>query len=91
MAKSQEQVCPVCGAPLKETQVTHDETWGDKLYRFEKVPALICTEYGEVLFSAEVNEILEEIITSQEEPDHYQEVKIPVFNFTKHLPEKTAA
>jgi YgiT-type zinc finger domain-containing protein len=83
--------CPICGGSLEETAITHDETWGNKVYRFEQVPALVCTKCGEVLFTAEVNELLEALITRNEEPDRYEEVRIPVFTFSQHFPEKTTA
>lgn len=76
--------CPICGGPLEETTVTHDETWGDQTYRFVGVPAFKCTECGEVLFSAEVNGILENVIQQRDEPDHYEEVRVPVFSFDQH-------
>ena len=90
MAEPRAQICPICGGFLKENEVTHDETWGDKLYRFELVPALVCSKCGETFFSAEVNEVLEEIVNRDEKPDRYQEVRIPVFTFTRYLREKTA-
>ncbi len=83
--------CPTCSGALEETTITHYEACRNKIYRVEQVPALVCTKCGEILLTAEVDELLEALITRDEEPDRYEEVKIPVFTFSQHFPEKTTA
>jgi len=83
MTTRQPTTCPVCGGALKQTTITHDETWGDEVYRFEYVSAFVCTACGEAIFDFEVNEALEKMITHPQDPDRYEEVRISVFVFPK--------
>jgi YgiT-type zinc finger domain-containing protein len=41
---------------------THTQPWGERLYRFEDVPALACVQCGRVWLSAETTQAMDEII-----------------------------
>jgi YgiT-type zinc finger domain-containing protein len=45
--------------------VTHTQTWGTEIYRFEDVPALVCVQCGHVWLAAEVSQSIDAIIQDQ--------------------------
>src|SRR5580698_4002771 len=61
---NQPTICPQCGGSFEAKTVTHQQTWGDELYEFENVPALVCAQCGEVWLSAEVAQLIESAIKS---------------------------
>ena len=69
--------CTKCGGSLQRQTITHRQSWGDQLYEFENVPALVCQQCGEVWLEAEVGQLIERIIQEQPEPKRYHQ--IPVF------------
>lgn len=75
----QPQKCAECGGTLKKKTITHTQPWGEELYRFEDVPALVCAQCGHVWLSAEVSQMIDKIVQKQEKPKKYQ--KVPVFSF----------
>jgi YgiT-type zinc finger domain-containing protein len=70
--------CAQCGGTLEYRIVTHQQPWGDELYEFENVPALVCRQCGEVWLTAEVSQRIDAIIQSQPQPKRYHQV--PVFS-----------
>ena len=71
-------ICAQCGGSLERKTITHQQPWGDELYEFENVPALICRQCGEVWLSAEVTQMMDAIIKQQPQPKKYHQV--PVFD-----------
>jgi|SRR3989338_503526 len=71
--------CAECGGTLASKIITYTQPWGKELYRFEKVPALVCAQCGHIWFSAEVSQRIDQIIKKQFKPKKYQ--KVPVFSF----------
>jgi YgiT-type zinc finger domain-containing protein len=51
-------VCSRCGGTLEHKIITHQQHWGDELYEFENVPALVCCQCGEVWLEAEVAQLI---------------------------------
>jgi len=80
---NQPSSCPQCGGRFEAKTITHQQTWGDELYEFENVPALVCTQCGEVWLAAEVAQLIESVIKNHPQPKRYHQV--PVFS----LPEFT--
>ena len=66
---------------LKKTTITYTHPWGDELYRFENVPALVCTQSGEVWFTAEVARLMDEIIRKRRKPKKFH--KVPVYSLSE--------
>ena len=62
-----------------EERVTYTLQVGDKLVLVENVPARVCRQTGERLFSPEVVERLQEIVWDQRRPVRI--VETPVFEF----------
>jgi YgiT-type zinc finger domain-containing protein len=73
--------CVLCGGSLKPQTITYQKPWGDELYEFENVPALVCQECGEVWLDAEVSQLMERIIQLHPQPKRYHQV--PVFSLTE--------
>ncbi len=73
--------CPVCGGSLERRTITHQQPWGDELYEFENVPALVCAQCCEVYLEAEVGQLMEKIIQKHPTPKKYHHV--PVFSWAE--------
>jgi len=73
--------CAHCGGSLIRQILTYQKPWGDELYEFENVPALVCQQCGEVWLEAEVAQLIEKIIQEQPKPKRYHQV--PVFSLTE--------
>jgi YgiT-type zinc finger domain-containing protein len=61
-------------------KVTYTIDMGGKLLVIEHVPARVCLETGEQLFSAETVERIQQLIVNKQKPSRVMEV--PVFEFT---------
>ena len=55
--------------------------WGEELFRFEEVPALVCVQCGHVWLSAEVSQLIDKTIQKHTKPKKYQ--KVPVFSLAE--------
>ena len=75
---NQPTICPSCSGRFEERTVTHRQPWGEELYEFENVPALVCTQCGEVWLSADVGQLIEAVIKRHPQPKRYHQV--PVFS-----------
>ncbi len=74
--------CAVCGGTLQKKTITHTQPWGDQLYRFEKVPAAVCVQCGEIWLDASTTQLIDDIIQKkQRKPKRYQ--KVPVFSLAE--------
>ena len=63
---------------LERKSITRQQSWGNELYEFENVPALVCRQCGEVWLEAEVGRLIDKIIQQHPTPTKYHEV--PVFS-----------
>ena len=70
--------CAECGGTLESRIVTYTHPWGDQLYRFESVPALVCIQCGHVWLSAEISQLIDEAVRKPEIAKRYEQV--PVFS-----------
>jgi len=70
--------CSRCGGTLERKTITHQQPWGDELYEFENVPALVCRQCGEVWLEAAVGQLIDKIIRENPRPTKYHQV--PVFS-----------
>ena len=73
--------CDICGGPVVEKEVTYRIEIDDKLIVVEQVPARICRQCGETLYSAETVERLQETAWQQKSPSRVLET--PVFDFSQ--------
>ncbi len=73
--------CDICGGPMIEQEVTYRIELGDKLVVVENVPAKVCIQCGEKLYSAETVERLQQTVWEQKRPSKVLET--PVFDFAQ--------
>jgi YgiT-type zinc finger domain-containing protein len=78
-------ICAECGGTLEKKTITHTQPWGDRLCRFQDVPALACVQCGRVWLSAETSQAMDEIIRTQPAPTKYE--KVPVFSLAGAIEE----
>ena len=71
--------CDLCGARMTEETVTYTLEVGGKLVVVEHVPARVCSQCGERLFSPETVERLQKTVWEQRGPSRVLET--PVFDF----------
>ena len=71
--------CDICGAPMNEQMVTYTIQLDDKLVVVEHVPAKVCGQCGERLYSPETVERLQSTVWGQQEPSRL--LQTPVFDF----------
>ena len=70
--------CAECGGTLEEKTITYTHPWGAQIYRFEKVPALVCVQCGHVWLSAKTSQLIDRVVRKRQKPKKYQ--KVPVFS-----------
>jgi YgiT-type zinc finger domain-containing protein len=78
---NQPAICPQCGGSFETKTITHQQPWGEELYEFENVPALVCAQCGEVWLGAEVAQLIESVIKRHPQPKRYHQV--PVFSLAE--------
>jgi YgiT-type zinc finger domain-containing protein len=71
--------CDVCGSPMKEQAVTYTIQMDDKLVVVEHVPANVCGQCGERMYSPETVERLQKTVWEQRSPSRV--LQTPVFDF----------
>lgn len=71
--------CDLCGSPLVEQEVTYSVELDGKWVIIEHVPAKVCPQCGERLFSAGTVERLQRIAWEQKAPR--RTLATPVFDF----------
>ena len=70
-----------CGGPMTEQGVTYRIELQDKLVVVENVPAKVCIQCGERLYSAEIVERLQQTVWEQKAPSKV--LSTPVFDFSE--------
>jgi len=71
--------CDLCGSPLVEQEVTYAIELDGRWIIIEHVPAKVCPQCGEKLFSADTVKRLQRIAWDQKNPSKILET--PVFDF----------
>ena len=75
--------CDLCGTPLVEQEVTYAIELDGKWIIIEHVPAKVCPQCGEKLFSPDTVERLQQIVWGQKRP--HRIVETPVFDFASSV------
>ena len=78
-------MCYFCKGKVVEKKIRHVHHWGNELIIFDDVPAEVCQQCGEVYFSPEVLERMDNAVLAAIKPKRV--VCIPVFS----LPEAATA
>jgi HTH-type transcriptional regulator / antitoxin MqsA len=71
--------CDVCGGMMTEEMVTHTIQLDEKLVVVEHVPAKVCGQCGERLYSPDTVERLQKTVWEQRVPSRM--LQTPVFDF----------
>ncbi|GIW54438.1 MAG: hypothetical protein KatS3mg082_0842 [Nitrospiraceae bacterium] len=61
-------VCDLCGGPLTKQEVTYTVQLGDRFVVIEHVPAKVCSQCGERLYSPDTVERLQRTAWEQRTP-----------------------
>lgn len=73
--------CDMCGSPMMEEVVTYTIQLDEKLVVVEHVPAKVCAQCGERLYSPETVERLQTTVWEQRSPSRM--LQTPVFDFAE--------
>ena len=76
-------VCDLCGSSLMQQEVTYTIEVDSQWVIIENVPARVCPQCGERLFSLETVERLQQIAWGQKKPQRV--VQTPVFDFASSI------
>ncbi len=69
--------CAFCGGSLHPKTLSHyDYNWGDKTYRFEGVPALVCAACGEAFFAAPVSQAMNQVVSGDPQPKRFEQLPV---------------
>ena len=71
--------CDVCGSPMSEQMVTYTIQLDEKFVVVEHVPAKVCDQCGERLYSPDTVERLQKTVWDQRSPSRV--LQTPVFDF----------
>ena len=72
--------CPECGGTLLPKSITYHERWLDKLFSFEDIPALVCSQCDAEYLTPEAIQLIEAAERQELEPVKYEQV--PVFTWS---------
>ncbi|MBI4769947.1 MAG: type II toxin-antitoxin system MqsA family antitoxin [Chloroflexi bacterium] len=73
--------CYFCKGKLKSTQIRHVHPWKGRVYIFNRVPAEVCQQCGEVYLAPAVLEKMDRVTLGEVVPDSTE--SIPVYGFEK--------
>lgn len=76
--------CDLCGAPMKDESVTYTIQLDDRLFVVEHVPARVCIQCGERLYSPETVERLQKAVWEKRPP--VRTLETPVYDFAMLSP-----
>jgi YgiT-type zinc finger domain-containing protein len=76
--------CSFCGGTVAARLIEHEYRWQDKLFVFEKVPAGVCQQCGEVYFTVDTVKALERAVLSKAKPK--RTIQVPVFEYPELIP-----
>ena len=68
--------CPDCGGTLLPARITYDERWLGKLYSFEGVEALVCSQCDAQYLTPAAIESIEAAEREEREPAKYEQVPV---------------
>lgn len=68
--------CDMCGSPMTEQAVTYTLQLDDKLVVVEHVPARVCSQCGERLYSPETVERLQKTVWEKKTPSRVVETQV---------------
>lgn len=79
------ETCYFCKGKIVKKKIEHLHRWGSRIILLQDVPAEVCEQCGEVYFSPEVLEMMDQITLRQATPK--ATLAVPIFS----LPELVSA
>lgn len=79
MKSANDQRCDLCGGPIQEQRVTYSIEFEGRLHIIERVPARVCLQCGERLFSPETVEKIQNAIWHGQKPKKF--ARLPILDF----------
>ena len=73
--------CDICGGAMHNQETNYTLKINDRFVVVENVPAKVCQQCGEILYSPDVVERLQNTIWNNREPE--KTIETPVFDFMK--------
>ncbi len=73
--------CSVCKGNLKNKKITYTQELEGKVYVVSDVPALVCSQCGEIYLSPGTVDKIQEVIEKGEQKKLKPVEQIPVFHF----------
>lgn len=73
--------CDLCGGAMLEKKTTYTLEIHKRFVMVENVPAKVCQQCGEMLYSPDVVDRLQKTIWNNKEPE--KTIETPVFDFMK--------
>ncbi len=71
--------CYFCGGEIIKKKIRHIHQWGDKIVIFEAIPAEVCKQCGEVYFTPNVIEMMDNLTTQAEKAK--ESIRVPLVPF----------
>ena len=75
--------CAECAGEFERKLIIYHQLWGDELYRFENVLALVCSQCGAIYLEAKISQMIDEIIESKQKPERFE--RVPVFSLSQEI------
>jgi YgiT-type zinc finger domain-containing protein len=72
--------CDICGGKLEKKLVSYTLKYKGKWIIVENVPATVCVQCGEQLFSPDVVEKLQNVIWNKKKPT--KQIKTPIYDLS---------
>jgi len=70
--------CYFCQGTVQKKKIRHVHQWGNQVFIFEDVPADVCSQCGEIYFTPDVLNMMDQIATNETEPQHT--IAVPVYS-----------
>ncbi len=71
--------CYFCRGEIIKEKIQHIHQWGDKIVLFKAIPAEVCKQCGEVYFTPDVVEMMDNLTIQAEKTK--ESIRVPVIPF----------
>jgi YgiT-type zinc finger domain-containing protein len=83
MEKKEEETmkCPECGGEFVRQKINYEQRWKERLYSFEDVPALVCSQCDNSYLEPKTATTIDKIILEHKKPAKY--ISVPTFSLSR--------
>jgi YgiT-type zinc finger domain-containing protein len=75
---TQSNICSRCGGTLVTKKITYPQEIAGKVYFVEDVPALVCSECGEIYLAPDTVDAIQTVLEKRKASET---IKVPVYHF----------